>query len=131
MDSSALVKLVVAEPESPELIDWLNGHSDHTLATSIVGHIELGRAASRLGATAVAAARRILSSVDTLILTEAVAATAANIGPPELRTLDAIHLATAYIHRTAVSLVCAYDRRLLEAARLLQLPIAAPGQQPE
>ena len=57
LDTSATVKLVTAEQESPALINWLNVHPDEHLATSAIGHIELIRAAARAGAAATAAGR--------------------------------------------------------------------------
>jgi predicted nucleic acid-binding protein len=127
LDTSAMVKLVAAEPESGALISWLNRHTDEALATSAVGHIELIRAARRIGDAAAAAAQRLASTTDTLVLTDTIAAAARTIGPPELRTLDAIHLATADMHRSRLSAFCVYDHRLLVAARVQQLPVVAPG----
>lgn len=129
LDTSATVKLVAAEEESAALIDWLNAHSDESLATSAVGHIELIRAAARIGPNAVALARDVASTIDTLVLTDAIASAAATTSPTELRTLDAIHLATAHIHRKALSAFCAYDRRLLSAAQSQGLPIVSPQGQ--
>lgn len=126
IDTSAMVKLVAAEPESAVLINWLNAHLDEPLATSTIGHIELVRAAARTGPAATAAARNLASTIDTLVLTDAIASAAATISPTELRTLDAIHLATAHNHRQNLSAVCAYDRRLLEAAESQGLPIVSP-----
>ena len=128
LDTSAMVKLVAAEPESAEFIEWLNGRAEEALATSAIGHIELVRAARRIGHTAVLAAQRIANSIDTLLLTESIAAMARTIGSPELRTLDAIHLATAAVHRGRISTFCAYDVRLLAAAEAAELPVTAPGR---
>jgi hypothetical protein len=87
LDTSATVKLVTAEQESPALINWLNDHPDEHLATSAIGHIELIRAATRAGAAATAAAARtVASTIDTLVLTDTIAAIAATIPPAELRT---------------------------------------------
>lgn len=126
LDTSATVKLVAGEDESTALITWLNGHLDDNLATSAIGHIELIRAAARIGPDAVARARTVASTIDTLVLTDTIAATAATLLPPELRTLDAIHLATAQFHRDSVSAFCAYDRRLLDAAESIGLPAISP-----
>ena len=101
LDTSATVKLVTAEQESPALINWLNAHPDEHLATSAIGHIEL-------------------------VLTDTIAAIAATIPPAELRTLDAIHLATAHAHRHSLTAFCVYDRRLLEAAESQDLPTVSP-----
>ena len=125
LDTSATVKLVTAEQESPALINWLNVHPDEHLATSAIGHIELIRAATRVGA-AIAAARNIASTIDTLVLTDTIAAIAATIPPAELRTLDAIHLATAHAHRHSLAAFCVYERRLLEAAESQGLPTVSP-----
>jgi predicted nucleic acid-binding protein len=127
LDTSAMVKLVTAEQESPALINWLNAHPDEHLATSAIGHIELIRAATRAGAAATAAAARtVASTIDTLVLTDTIAAIAATIPPAELRTLDAIHLATAHAHRHSLTAFCVYDRRLLEAAESQDLPTVSP-----
>lgn len=127
LDTSATVKLVTAEQESPALINWLNAHPDEHLATSAIGHIELIRAATRAGAAATAAAARtVASTIDTLVLTDTIAAIAATIPPAELRTLDAIHLATAHAHRHSLTAFCVYDRRLLEAAESQDLPTVSP-----
>lgn len=127
LDTSATVKLVTAEQESPALINWLNDHPDEHLATSAIGHIELIRAATRAGAAATAAAARtVASTIDTLVLTDTIAAIAATIPPAELRTLDAIHLATAHAHRHSLTAFCVYDRRLLEAAESQDLPTVSP-----
>ena len=127
LDTSATVKLVTAEQESRALINWLNDHPDEHLATSAIGHIELIRAATRAGAAATAAARNIASTIDTLVLTDTIAAIAATIPPAELRTLDAIHLATAHAHRHGLTAFCVYDRRLLEAAESQDLPTVSPS----
>jgi hypothetical protein len=127
LDTSAMVKLVTAEPESGELIHWLNSHSDEVLATSAIGHIEFIRAARRLGAAASAAAQRVASMTDTLVLADTIATAATTIGATALRALDAIHLATADLHRSRLSAFCVYDHRLLAAARVAELPTVTPG----
>jgi predicted nucleic acid-binding protein len=91
-----------------------------------MGHIELIRAATRAGVAATAAARTIASTIDTLVLTDTIAAIAATIPPAELRTLDAIHLATAHAHRHSLIAFCVYDQRLLEAAESQDLPTVSP-----
>ena len=127
LDTSAIVKLVAAEQESASLIDWLNARREESLVTSVIGHIELMRAIARTRPDALIRAGNVASTIDTLVLTGAVAATAATIPPAELRTLDAIHLATAYTHRAGLTAFCAYDRRLLEAAASQGLPTVSPG----
>ena len=69
-----MVKLVAAERESAALIEWLNSRGEEALATSAIGHIELVRAARRIGNTALLAAEWVANSIDTLVLTESIAA---------------------------------------------------------
>ena len=127
LDTSASVKLVVDEEESVALIGWLNARPEQSLATSVIGHIELMRAAARMGPAAVARARVVASTIDALVLTDTIAAaTAEGISLGTLRTLDAIHLATAQVHRAVLTAFCAYDRRLLEAAVSHDLPAVSP-----
>ena len=121
------MKLVAAEDESAALIGWLNAQVDENLATSTVGRVELIRTAARVGPDAEALARNVASTIDALVLTDTIASAAATIPPPELRTLDAIHLATAHIHRKTLTAFCAYDRRLLDAAESQGLPTVSPG----
>ena len=128
IDTSALVKLVVAESESSALIGWLDGRADQPLVTSIVGRIELTRAASRGGEAAIAAAQALAATVDILVLSDSIASQAATLSPTNLRTLDAIHLATAYEYRQGLSALCVYDHRLVEAARFHGLPVTSPGR---
>jgi len=128
LDTSAIVKVVVTEPESAALVDWLNGKSDSAWVTSVIGRIEVMRAANRVGHATAAAARRLLESIDTLVLTDAIVTLSESIGPPELRTLDSVHLATAQIYRPNLDAFCVYDRRLFAAADAHQLPVVAPGR---
>jgi predicted nucleic acid-binding protein len=128
LDTSAIVKVVVTESESAALVDWLNDKSDSAWVTSVIGRIEVIRAANRVGHATAAAARRLLESIDTLVLTDAIVTLAESIGPPELRTLDAVHLATAQIYRPNLDAFCVFDRRLFAAAEAQQLPVVAPGR---
>ncbi len=132
LDTSAMVKLVVREEESGHLIEWLNNDGDvRDCCTAQIGRIELMRAALRVGANAqlaIAAARHLLDRVDTLLMAPAIAAMAETIGPAELRTLDALHLATILVNRSSVTAVCAYDRRLIAACEQHALTVVTPGQ---
>lgn len=122
-----MVKIIVREAESDALAQWLNNRLDETLLTSVIGHVELLRAASRLGNAVTARARSFLSAVDVVSLTPTIVELAETIGPSTLRTLDALHLATAYTLRPAVSTLCVYDQRLAASAGELSIPVAAPG----
>ena len=126
VDSSALVKLVFAERESAALRAFLAGR--RPLVTSQLAVTEVGRAARRVQPTA--AARRqvieVLDRVAVLAVSRDLAEQAVSLDPPSLRTLDAIHLATALSLGADLGVFVAYDRRLLAAARAAGIAVASP-----
>ena len=116
LDASALVKLVVAEPESATLAELL-AEGGPTVA-SIVVTVEIPRAIRRAGAAALMArASDVLSRVELLALDEEVTRVAAGLEPPDLRALDAIHLASALSLGEELGPFVCYDRRLAQAVR--------------
>lgn len=125
LDSSALVKTVVREPESTALRRFLRTVSTH--ASSSLATTEVLRAVRRADAGATPRAHRALSRVVILELTNDVLLEAAMLDPPELRTLDAIHLAAAKTLRGDLAAVVTYDERMAAAAVHLGLPVEAPG----
>ena len=132
IDSSALIKRALDEPESERLIDTLEGHVRNgvTLCSSTLAWIESTRAVrSRLDdsppADVVDTIRAALSGVVEYPITDQVSDIARRIGPASLRSLDAIHLATATL--IGAELVCAYDRRLLDSAEELGFRTISPG----
>ncbi|MBX6388680.1 MAG: type II toxin-antitoxin system VapC family toxin [Frankia sp.] len=131
LDSAAVVKLVVAEPESPALVDWLNARGDLPRFTSALAEVEVARAIRRAVPEAVGRVPRVLERMYRLEIDAHVRAVAAALDDPLLRSLDAIHLATALrlVDENDIQLhaFVAYDKRLLEAARRADLPTASPG----
>lgn len=125
LDASALAKLIVVEPESRALIDSIGGEGA-TVATSLVGGVEVERACARSG-IAVGDVRRVLDDVTILSFDVALAALAARIVPPRLRTLDAIHLATARALGADLDAMYCYDRRLGAAAEAVGIEVRSPG----
>jgi predicted nucleic acid-binding protein len=123
-DASALVKLVLLEPESPALHRWFVAAP--RVATSRVGVIETIRATSRRPHDA-AHRDRVIADVAVYELDGEIAAVAASIGSSALRTLDAIHLATALALVPDLDAFVTYDDRLAEAARNLGLPVMRPA----
>ncbi len=87
------------------------------------------RAVKRLGDEGALQTRaeRVLDSIALLRIDDSILATAGTLGPPTLRTLDAIHLATALSVRDALEGVIVYDRDLAEAAEVQGLTVLAPG----
>lgn len=123
-DTSALMKLVRPEVHSAALRRWSAAH-DPTLITSIIGAVELRRAAARVGPLAVEAARAVLARTRLVDTQPGTLDLAAELGPPALRTLDAIHLATAVIIGDLDAVLC-YDRRLGAAFERIGIPVIAP-----
>ena len=127
LDSSALVKLVVVEDETQALSDYLDREGRVPVVTSALTRVELARAARRTSQDHSAAVARVLSSVDQMPLTRALLDEAGRLDPAILRSLDAIHLASAQRIATDLTAFVAYDSRLLEAAEHAHLPTATPG----
>ncbi len=126
LDTSALAKLIVRETETAALGQWLRPRAAQLWVTSIIGRVELVRVATRFAAEN--GARLLLAGLDTIPLTEHVADVAQSTGSATLRTLDAIHLASALSVRDELTAFCCYDRRLLDAAGDAGLPIHAPSE---
>jgi predicted nucleic acid-binding protein len=124
LDASALVKLVLHEPDSESLHRWYV--EARRLATSRIGVIETLRASSRRSHDPAHRAR-IVSDLEVLELTPSIADVAAFVGGPALRTLDAIHLATALAMAPDLDAFVTYDERMAEAARTLGLPVVRPA----
>ena len=122
LDASALVKLALAEAESGPVQRYIDEIDE--VVTSRVGIVETRRAVARAHGTDTAADVP-LSSVAAVEFDHAIAATAAVLQPLALRTLDAIHLATA-LSLYHVDAVVTYDNRLANAARSLGLPVVSP-----
>jgi len=123
LDASAIVKLVLDEPDSLGMLRWY--HESERVVTSRVGVIETRRAASRRdGDPAQLAA--IIGQLGVFELDDDIDRRASAIGPQSLRTLDAIHLATALSIPGLGSFVT-YDDRLAEAARAVGLPVVRPA----
>jgi uncharacterized protein with PIN domain len=129
LDASALVKLVKTEPETTALRAALG--NEPSLVTSRIGVVETARAATRAGDdAALNALHALVPTMDLIELDRTVARRVMEVGPPVVRTLDAIHIASAALLGDALDLLVAYDRRLLDAAASLGLPVASPGAGP-
>jgi predicted nucleic acid-binding protein len=125
LDSSAIVKLVVAEPGSVALRSYVDEGGNRT--TSIVSVVEASRAVERVDPALVPRVDEALAMVNVIDLDGEVARLAARIRPPRLRSLDAIHMASAALLGSSLLVFITYDRRLAEAAREAGLPVASPG----
>jgi predicted nucleic acid-binding protein len=123
-DASALAKLIVEEAETPALHRWLS-RQDGRLVTNSNGAVELRRLASRIGQQAFGTATVLLSRIDRLALTPAALALAGELPPPEVRTLDALHIASA-AELPDLQVLLTYDHRMAEAAARFGLPVESP-----
>lgn len=123
LDASAIVRLVLHEPESPDMLHWYL--ESERIVTSRVGVIETRRAARRRdGDPAQLAA--VIDRLEVFELDAEIDQRASAIGPSSLRTLDAIHIATALSIPGLGSFVT-YDDRLADAARNVGLPVVRPA----
>jgi predicted nucleic acid-binding protein len=126
LDSSALVKLVVTEPESSALAAFLKGRSERV--SSAMALTEVPRALRRagFGASERRRAREVMARVALVEVDRRILAAAAALDPAALRTLDAIHLATALAVREDLAAIVTYDRRLAAAAERAHLEVNVP-----
>ena len=127
LDSSALLKLLFEEPESAALTLWLSQRSGSPVVSSQLAKTEVVRAARRIDANVVPAARALMSQLDLIPLTAGLIDEAADAGEPLLRTLDAIHLASALSIRDDLTAFVAYDRRLAAAAEAAGIEAIRPA----
>jgi predicted nucleic acid-binding protein len=127
LDTSAALKLVVPEQETSDLEIWLAERAGLPRVSSRLLRIEMLHTVARNAPHRRDRANVILSSIALLSMDD-VAATAEVLGDGMLRSLDAIHLATAHEIRTELTALVCYDKRLADSARSLGLPVEAPGR---
>jgi uncharacterized protein len=127
LDSSALLKLLFEERESAALETWLGHRSGTPAISSELARVEVLRAVRRLDAAALAAAQVLLSQLDIVPLTSAVIEQAGSVGAPVLRTLDALHMASALSIRDELTAFVAYETRLAASASAEGLEVGAPS----
>jgi len=126
LDSSALMKLVRAEEETAPLQEWLRTQAEVPVTTSELGRVEVLRAARRVGGEALTEAQAVIGDIDLVPLDQGVQDLACDIGEPLLRTLDAVHLASAVLLKDELIAFVAYDHRLASAAQAAGLPTTTP-----
>ena len=124
-DSSALVKLIVEEDETRALLDVVR---HRMLVTSELALTEAGRAILRKAGPSRRPEAKVVQRIHMLPITTGALRRAATLQPPALRTLDAIHIASALQLDDDCDGIITYDRRMQEASRLAGLPVEAPGQ---
>jgi predicted nucleic acid-binding protein len=125
LDSSALVKLAVREPESVALRRYLRRR--RPLIASALVRTEVTRALLPLGAEAVQRGQHVLARIDLVRINDRVLDAAGAMLPAELRSLEAIHLATAQQLGADLARIVTYDDRMAMAADELGLAVARPS----
>jgi uncharacterized protein len=126
LDTSALVKLVVAEPETAALRAWLRA-ADRQPVASDLARTELLRTVRRAAPKRLLQARAVLDSITLTEITASLFEEAGRLEPTTLRTLDAIHLVAALDLGDDLDSLVTYDERLAEAAALNGVPVTAPS----
>ena len=124
LDSSALVKLAIEEPESGALRAHLRRRK--VLVSSALARTEVLRALLLEGEEGLARGRAVLGRVELIRVNGRLLNAAGLLQPPDVRSLDAIHLATARELGSDLSQVISYDERMVEAAKGLGLKTASP-----
>lgn len=126
LDTSALVKLVVDEPESSALLAWLQ-EPGRVPASSDLARTELLRATRRAASSRMVRAREVLDSLTLLQLSTATFERAAMLEPLSLRSLDAVHVASALELGDDLAGFVTYDDRQVEALTALGIPVEQPA----
>jgi len=125
LDSSAIVKVVVAERESAALRRFLQRRP--LRVSCALARTEVIRAVRHLGPRVLARARRVVQRIDLVRIDDALLDAAGALDAAVLRSLHAIHLAAALTLAAQLEAVVTYDARMARAAAVLGLPVAAPA----
>ena len=123
LDTSAFVKTIVREAESERLAAWLRASAERV--SSELLRAEAGRAAHRYGPEARRRLNAALETIGLIAVDRTILDAAADL-ELEVRTLDAIHLASALALGGDLGVVVTYDLRMARAASALGLPTIAP-----
>lgn len=136
LDSSAIVKLCRTEDQTEALRTHLGARPGRFLVASALAIVEVCRTLARDGIDpeSVMSADGLLlqpamlsAPVLTLEIAPGVLRMARDLPPPVLRTLDAIHIATAKLAGASLDHLISYDKRMISAAEAADLAVATPG----
>jgi uncharacterized protein len=126
-DTSAAVKLVIPEAETIALQAWMHAKREtSTFLSSQLLRIELIRAVTRTMPGRVGRARDIIRGIALLRIDDEIVESAESLRPATMRSLDAIHLASAHMLGRQLKAFVVYDARLAEAASALGLTVVTP-----
>jgi predicted nucleic acid-binding protein len=127
LDSSAVTKLILHEAESEPLEMWLDTQRDAPRTSSELAYTEVLRAVARSRPELLMTAEQVLRRVALMPVSTSILQSAAALSPAVLRTLDAVHLASALKLGAELSVFVTYDLRLGDAARNIGLRTAEPS----
>ena len=123
-DSSALLKLLIAEKESAALTDFI----DFTIKSSVLTRVEVIRTLHKIAPEKIAEAQIILNGIDLTPVNPAILSVAENFSPSiTLKSLDAIHVATVIFLDKSVEGVITYDKAMIKSAKELGINVVSPG----
>ncbi|CAN5816597.1 type II toxin-antitoxin system VapC family toxin [soil metagenome] len=125
LDSSAFIKVVVDEDESVALRTFLASRASRRVSSALL-RTEALRAVRHLGPDALASVREGLRRVDLIGIDDRILDSAGTLEPRVLRTLDAIHVATALAAGDDLDALITYDERMVDAASLMGLRALSP-----
>ena len=123
-DSSAILKLLIVEKESAALTDFI----DFTIKSSALTRVEVIRVLQKIAPEKIDRAQIILAGIDLTPLNPAILSMAENFAPSiTLKSLDALHIATAIFLDKSVEGVITYDKAMIKNAKELRIKVASPG----
>jgi len=123
-DSSAILKLLILEKESADLTDFI----DFTIKSSVLTRVEVIRVLYKIAPEKIDRAQIILAGIDLTPLNPAILSMAENFAPAiTLKSLDALHVATAIFLDKSVEGVITYDKAMIKNAKELGIKVASPG----
>ncbi|MGL5909339.1 MAG: type II toxin-antitoxin system VapC family toxin [Phycicoccus sp.] len=124
IDTSALLRVIFPDDTTPALQHYLD--RDPALVSSALLQVEARRGTLRRAPLRLPQVDVVLSEVEVVEIGDAVIESAGRLADPRLRSLDAIHLATALLVGEDVDALLTYDDRLAEAAREHGLEVVSP-----
>lgn len=126
IDTSALLRVVFPDDMTPAVERLLDDPRTELISSSLLW-VEARRGTARRAPRRLPRVDLLLDRVQAVGIGDAVVESAGHLPDPLLRSLDAIHLATALLIREDVDALLTYDERLADAARSHGLPVAAPA----
>ena len=124
VDSSALLKLLIVEKESVDLIDFI----DFTIMSSVVTRVEVIRTLQKIAPEKVAEAQILLTGIDLTPVNSSILSVAENFSPSiSLQSLGAIHVATVIFLDKSVEGLVTYDKAMIKNAKEFGIKVVSPG----